>query len=245
MRHLTTTPLLLVPGLDCTAALWAAQFDLLSREREVRIVDQAVAETTEAVARAVLAAAPERFAVAGFSFGGYVALEILHHAPERVERLALLSTHARADDAAARARRARRIGVIEAGGFDRLTAFGAARMLAPARRGDRDLLARLHAMATASGAAASLRQERAAAGRTDARDVLARHRRPTLIVVGAEDTVTPPERSREMAELVPGARFEILPGCGHFTPIEAADEVTALLAEWLAAPADATTRAGD
>src|ERR1700739_1310811 len=92
-------PIILIPGLTCTARLYAQQMPVLWPFGPVTIADHRRDDSMAAIARRVLAAAPPRFALAGLSMGGYLAFEIMRHAPERVAKLALLDTGARADTA--------------------------------------------------------------------------------------------------------------------------------------------------
>ena len=94
--------LALLPGLLCDAALWSAQVDALSDLADCRVADFTSQDSIVAMADSVLGAMPPRFALAGLSMGGYVALEIMVKAPERVSRLALIDTRARADTSAVR-----------------------------------------------------------------------------------------------------------------------------------------------
>src|SRR3954466_9639819 len=87
--------LILVPGLLCTRALFAPQVDVLAPSVRIIVADHTRDDAMEAIASRLLAAAPTRFALAGLSMGGYVALEVLRQAPQRVTRLALLETSPR------------------------------------------------------------------------------------------------------------------------------------------------------
>lgn len=91
------THLVLVPGLLCTRALWEPQIAALGDIADVTVADHARHDTMEGIAASILAVAPERFALAGLSMGGYISYAILRQAPERVTRLALLDTGSRAD----------------------------------------------------------------------------------------------------------------------------------------------------
>lgn len=230
---MSSLPLLLVPGLNCTAALWADQVAALGAGRTVIVADHTRRDSIAALASAVLADAPPRFALAGLSMGGYVAMEILRVAPERVERLALLDTQARADTAEASDVRRQTIAIAEAGGFAKIAAMQYPRLVAPARLDDAELEARVRAMADAVGPAAFVRQQTAIMGRIDSRPSLAAIRCPTTVIVGSEDQLTPPPLAREMADLVPAARLVEIAGAGHLAPLEAPAAVTAALAEWL------------
>jgi pimeloyl-ACP methyl ester carboxylesterase len=234
--------LLLVPGLLCTAALWRSQAAALADDHDVRIADHGSADTVEAIAEAVLAQAPARFSLAGLSMGGYVAFEIVRRAPERVERLALLDTRSEADGAEAAENRRRQIAIAQAGGFSRIPDLQLPKMFAPARAEDPKLVGLFRAMAVETGAAAFVRQQTAILRRPDSRPLLPRIGVPTLVLVGAEDQLTPPETMRPIAEAIPNAHFEVVAGAGHLSPLEAPEAVTRAFATWLARPAAGVER---
>src|SRR5215469_18279120 len=88
-------PVVLVPGLTCSARLYAEQIPALWRFGPVIVADHTPDDSMASIARRILAGAPPRFALAGLSMGGYIAFEIMRQAPQRVARLALLDTGAR------------------------------------------------------------------------------------------------------------------------------------------------------
>jgi len=90
-------PIVLIPGLTCSARLYADQIPALWRFGPVTVADHTRDDSMAAIARRILAAAPPRFALAGLSMGGYIAFEIMRQAPQRVVKLALLDTGARAE----------------------------------------------------------------------------------------------------------------------------------------------------
>src|SRR5690349_2876960 len=96
----TPQHLVLLPGLLCDAALWRHQSEHLKDTCEIRVMDLTRDDSVAVMAERVLDEAPRTFALAGLSMGGYVAQEIMRRAPERVERLALVDTNARADNEA-------------------------------------------------------------------------------------------------------------------------------------------------
>src|SRR6185369_7274011 len=98
-------PIVLVPGLNCSARLYADQIPALWRFGPVFVADHTRDDSIPAIARRILAAAPPRFALAGLSMGGYISFEIMRQAAERVAKLALINTQARPDTAEATARR--------------------------------------------------------------------------------------------------------------------------------------------
>jgi len=219
-------PLLLLPGLLNDAELWRAQIADLSDIADCSVGDQTRGETLQAVVDDVLAQAPPRFALAGFSLGGFVAQQILRTAPERVLRLALIDTsiHADSPERAAQ-RRSQRASVRLPGTFH---GFGDTLMRSyiDASRLDDDVLVQ-------RGAEVFLRQS--ALERGDGHDVLAGYRDPLLIVCGANDRITPRAISEEMHALVPGSTLVVVPDCGHLAPMEKPDEVSAAMRAWLQA----------
>lgn len=226
-------PILMIPGLNCTAALYATQTARLASSATVDIADHRQDDSVAAIAARVLAAAPPRFALVGLSMGGYVAFEILRQAPDRVTKLALLDTTARPDTEDASERRRRLIALAEKGGFAEIPGLQVPMLLGRRAAADPAAVGLVHSMAHETGAAAFVRQQRAIIGRPDSRPLLAEIRCPVLVVVGAEDQITPPELAAEMAEAIPNARRVVVEGSGHLSTIEAPDEIADLLQAFL------------
>lgn len=225
--------LVLLPGLLNDHRLWQAQAEALSPLAQIQVADLTRDDSMAGMAARVLDAAPDRFALAGLSMGGYVALEILRRAPERVERLCLLDTTARPDAPEQTQRRKDAVAVAQAGGFDKIMPTMLPMLVHP----DHLALDRVGGlakdMARAVGPDAFVRQQTAIMRRPDSRPGLPRLRCPTLVVVGADDAVTPPDRAEEMADLIPDARLAVVPQCGHLSTLEQPAQVSALMAGWL------------
>jgi len=228
-------PIVLVPGLLCSARLYAEQVPALWRFGPVTIADHTRDDSMTAIAQRILAAAPPRFALAGLSMGGYIAMEMTHQAPQRVAKLALLDTAARAETPEQTARRRTVIELAEAGRFAEVPDLLFPVFVHRNRHGDAALKDVVRVMAEETGAEAFLRQETAIIGRADARDRLAAISCPTLVLVGDGDELTPPHRSQEIAALIPGARLAVIPDCGHVSTLERPAAVTAALVEWMKA----------
>lgn len=225
--------LLLLPGLLCDARLWRDQAAALAPLARPVVADLTQDSRIEAMAARALAAVEGRFALAGLSMGGYVAFEIMRRAPERVTRLALFDTSARADTPEQTRRRRGLIALARQGQFRGVTPRLLPQLIHPSRL-DGPLAAEVMAMAERVGRDAFLRQQEAIMHRPDSRPDLARIAVPTLVAVGAEDRLTPPELAAEMAALIPGARLRLFADAGHLPPMETPEAVTAAMAEWLA-----------
>jgi len=226
-------PTVLIPGLVCTAELFASQVGALWTRGPVTVASTLDGETMGDLATAILAEAPPRFALAGLSMGGYVALEIMRLAPDRVVRLALLDTAARPDTPEQSDGRRAAIARVEAGELESVLGEMAPRLLHPDHQADATLIGTQVRMGLAVGARAYIRQQTAIIGRIDSRPHLAAITVPTWVLVGDRDGITPPDRAQEMAAAIPGARLEIIEGAGHLTPLERSDAVERLLTEWL------------
>lgn len=230
----STLPLLLVPGLLCSARLYVAQVAGLWPHGPVMVADHRRDADMGAIAARILAHAPPRFALAGLSMGGYVALAMMREASERVAKLALLDTSARPDTPEQSAARAKFISMAEAGKLAEVVDALTPRLLHKNRHNDEALVRTVRAMADETGAEAFGRQERAIMGRPDSRPLLASIRCPTLVLVGDGDELTPPALAQEMADGIAGARLVVVPDCGHLSTIERPDAVNAAMAAWLA-----------
>ncbi|HEY0833279.1 MAG TPA: alpha/beta fold hydrolase [Azospirillum sp.] len=226
-------PLILLPGMPLDAALWEHQTRHLADVAEGSVGTITQADSIAELARLVLARAPARFALAGLSMGGYVALEIMRQAPERVLKLALLDTNARPDTAEQTANRRAAIELARQGKMRHVMAGMVAKLIHPDRLAERALVDSIHAQAERIGPEAYARQQTAIMGRADSRLDLPAIRCPTAVICGRQDALTPPELHVEMADAIPGARFLPIEECGHLAPMERPQAVTALLREWL------------
>jgi len=230
-------PTVLIPGLLATADLYGPQLSALWSFGAVQIADTRRAETIEEMAAQALAAAPSHFALVGLSMGGYVAMEMIRQAPDRIGRVALLDTSARADTPEQTERRLALVEETESGGFGAVVENIFAHAVHPDRRGDEALRGLFHAMAFTVGPEAFVRQQGAIMARREALSVLPSCTGPALVAVGEEDLVTPPARAREIADGLSGSRLLIVPGCGHVSTLERPDRITAALIQWLRVPA--------
>lgn len=235
-------PVLLLPGLLCDETVWAAQAEALARTRAVQVGPLGLADTVDelgAMARHLLSmvVAP-RFAVAGHSMGGRIALEIARLAPGRVAGLALLDsgTQPRPGGEAGLAEQRTREALVARARREGLAAVAREwlpPMLHPAVIGS-PLHARLAAMVERQPPERFAAQVRALLRRPDAEPVLRQLSAPLLLLCGEQDRWSPPERHRAMQALRPDATLVLVDDCGHMSPVEQPAAVTAALAAWLA-----------
>lgn len=225
--------LVLVPGLLTDHGLWAPQTAKLTDLADIMVADVAQDDTLGGMAERLLAAAPERFALAGLSMGGYVAQEVMRRAPERVTRLALIATNARADRPQQKEERQALIDKALGGRFEDVPKTLNPALVHEDRIVDQQLMQTLMDMALRVGPETFVRQQRAIMARPDGRDDLARITVPTVCLCGREDPLTPPKVHQEMVDRLPNGVLVVLDDCGHFVSLEQPVAVNAVLRYWL------------
>jgi len=226
-------PLVLVPGLLCSARLYGPQIVALWALGQVAVADHRRDADMAAIAARILADAPPRFALAGLSMGGYIAFAMMRLAPERIAKLALLDTSARPDLPEQKASREKFIAMAEAGKLSDVVETLTPRFLHKNRHNDATLKRVVREMAAETGTEAFVREQKAIISRQDARPLLAAIRCPTMVLVGDGDELTPPELAKEMAGGIAGAKLTVVPECGHLSTLEQPEIVNAALSEWL------------
>jgi pimeloyl-ACP methyl ester carboxylesterase len=227
-------PLVLVPGLLLTDDLWREQVARLSDVAQCIVPSgQYEHDNVADMARAVLAEAPERFSLCGLSMGGYICLEIMRQAPERVTRLALLDTSARPDSPEQIERRGAFIKLAKIGRFKGVTPQLLPFLVHPDNVKNQALVDRLMAMAETIGRDRFIRHQEAIMARPDSRPDLPNYKLPVLVLCGRHDALTPVEVHEEMARLIPNAELVIIEESGHLPPMETPDQTAAALRNWL------------
>ena len=236
MSHET---LVLLPGLMCDRAVWQPQIGALEEAWRCVVVDYGGADSLAAMAQLALEAAPPRFALAGHSMGGRVALEMLRSMPQRITRVALLDTGYQAwpDEKAGAAEAAQRLRLLELARTQGMRAMGrewVQGMVHPERLWDEPLVESILEMIERKTPEIFAAQIGALLSRPSAEGVLRAIGCPTLIGCGRQDLWSPLARHEAMARLVPGARLEIIENSGHMVTMERPEQVRSALRLWLA-----------
>ena len=238
---MTRTTIYILPGLLEDADGFKQVIDALADVAACVVADLTRADTIAEMAKQALEQAPQgRLSLAGHSMGGYVALEIMRTAPQRVERLALLNTNARPDSAESAENRRRLIALADRDMEAVVEALMPKLMTAehakdPLRTGT------IGAMKMAIGKDAFKRQQEAIIGRVDSRPHLGRISVPTMVIAGREDAIMPLEWLEELARGIRGAKLEVIDRCGHMAPLEKPAEVARLMRRWIGAAETAVT----
>lgn len=233
------TPLLLIPGLLCSPRLYAAQVAALGSRAEIVVPDWRKAplsiwDSWEGAARWIVDLMPPgRFAMAGLSLGGMLAVEIMQFAADRVSRLALLDTGMRGQNETERAVRRARIRLADEGRFETVLGLQLSRFIPAHRLPDKALVDEVMAMCGEIGVEIYKRQEELAAIRADRRPDLPRIKCPTIVVCGRDDAATPLFLSEEIAKAIPAAALVVIERCGHLVTMEKPEETNEILKLWL------------
>lgn len=228
------TPVVLLPGMMCDARLWSPVLHAFTG-RAILHAPCTEADSMQAFAANVLALAPPRFALAGLSMGGIVAMEVLRQAPRRVERLALLDTNPLPETEAIRTRRGPQVERALAGRLDAVMREEMKPNYLAKSNDNEATLDLCMNMALALGAQVFARQSAALATRPDQRETLRAFPGPALVLMGAEDRLCPRDRHDLMHALMPQSRLVIVEGAGHLPPLERPDETAGALRGWLQA----------
>lgn len=230
-------PLIFVPGLLCDDALWAHQVDALAPVADCLITDRHMYHNSiETIAAAIVAQAPPRFALAGLSMGGYIALEICRKYSDRVDRLALVDTSARADTVEQTGRRENLMAQCQQGKFADVVELLFSVLVHPERLNDTVLKRQIVEMAHRIGPEVFEQQQRAIINRPDQVTSLTKISCPTIVVCGQHDQITPRACSEEMAGNIRTSELVVIPGCGHMSTMEKPAEVSTALHNWLTLP---------
>lgn len=231
------TPLVLLPGTLCDSEVFAPMLEQLATfsavSRTILVETLKGGDTIESVAARILANAPPRFALLGFSLGGIVALAIAAAAPDRVLGLGLIDSNSR--DVAIEDRPARYAEAL-LGSIDlerHITKTLWPRYVAPSALDNEQLRRTVADMAMRMGPAALMLQTQMGLSRPDSRSRLAALAMPALVLAGAEDALCPPPFQREMAQGLPSATLVLIPNAGHFALLENPALVSRHIASWL------------
>ena len=228
------TPIVLVPGMICSAEAFAPQISALWPYGPVTVASTLEGKTIADMAAGILASAPPQFALCGISMGGYISLEIMRQAPDRVLKLALLDTTADPEPPEGPARRRALVAQARAGDFKSVLMQVLPQILLhPDHQHDEELIDLHVRMGLMVGVEGMSRQQEAIIARADSRPDLGAIAVPTLVLVGDSDLLTPPDRSEELAAAIPGARLVVVPKCGHASTLEQPEAVNRALIEWI------------
>jgi pimeloyl-ACP methyl ester carboxylesterase len=164
--------------------------------------------------------------------GGYVALEIMRQAPDRVQRLALLNTNARPDSPESTENRRRLMALAEKD-FPAVVQSLMPKLVTEEHLMDQDIAGTISEMALGTGKEAFIRQEKAIIARIDSRPHLPRIKCGTLVLAARKDALMPVELLEELARGIPKSTLAIVEDSGHMASLEQPGEVTELLEAWL------------
>ena len=226
-------PLILLPGMMCDGRMYASQISALEDLTECRVGNIGGANNMVDIAAQVLAQAPEKFALAGLSMGGIVAMEIIRQAPERVTRLALMDTNPCSEEEAVKITRQPQINAVLAGRLEPLLRD----IMVPQYFATQEAQSQFNQlcvdMALGLGEEVFVRQSLALKNRRDQRETLALFDKPCLVLMGEADEICPLERHECMVALLSNVAFVKIHNAGHIPTLEQPAATNAALRQWM------------
>lgn len=226
-------PLVLLPGMMCDARLFGPQISAFSHERAVMVAPISDHDTVSALAADILATAPPKFALAGLSMGGIVAMEVYAMAPERITRLALMDTNPKAETPAVAQNREPQIAKVRDGHLRAVMRDEMKPNYLTDGANTGQILDLCMAMAETLGPDVFVRQSRALQTRPDQQDRLRTVNVPTLVLCGEDDALCPLHRHQLMHDLIPQSTLHAVRNAGHLPTLEQPESTNEALAKWL------------
>lgn len=223
----------LIHGLNSTSQSWSEVIEALPAGIRSVAVDCPALSSVEQIAESVISDLPDRFHLVGYSFGGYVALALLEFFPERIASMVLIATSTLADSDDQRDFRGRAISAALEGGYDALSLEQFPRCVHAGNRANQSIFEKYRAVIRSSDVARYVAHQQACMRRSDRTSVLARARKPVLLITPEVDNVVPVRRQLRSIHDVPWAETKSVPGTGHLLPIEAPSVVARLVADWV------------
>lgn len=224
-------PLIWLPGMMCDARLFAPQVAVLGGQVMGYGGDL---DSVSEMAAQLLTKAPARFALAGLSMGGIVAMEMIAQAPERIDRVALLDTNPFAETDAIKARRGPQMDRVRAGGLAEVMRDEMKPNYLAEGPNRAALLTLCMDMALALGPDVFVNQSKALRDRPDQCETLRTYTGPALVMCGREDRLCPVARHQAMHDLLPGSVLTVIDGAGHLPTLEQPQQTNLALKLWLA-----------
>jgi pimeloyl-ACP methyl ester carboxylesterase len=226
--------IVLIPGTLCTELLWTAQTKVLSKYANVSVAKHTGHIAISSLAKDILEQAPEYFSLVGFSFGGFLVFELLRQAPERIQRVVLMNTNAKAADPEfERPLSEAFIERASVNGIEDIAKEFIPYFVRQESQDSEEMIRTITTMAKDIGAKGYIEQTKASLGRVDSRLDLPGIRSPVLLIGARNDVLTPPLEQEDMLAAMPIAKLEIIEECGHLSPLEKPTQVSELVADWL------------
>ncbi len=226
MKNVSVEPLVFLPGMMCDERLFAPQIAAFQTDQNVIVMDISSEQSMASLARKVLKNAPERFALAGLSMGGILAMEVYRQAPHRISRLALMDTNPRAEIDEVKAGRQIHLDRVANG---ELLSVMQEVMIPKYLHRDRPnpyIEATCLQMAKSLGDAAFVNQSLALRDRLDQQETLKHVDVPTLILMGEDDQLCPKDRHDAIKALIPHADYVVIKHAGHLPTLEQPEATT-------------------
>ncbi|AWN72369.1 alpha/beta hydrolase [Legionella anisa] len=224
--------IVLIPGALATPKLWNLQEIFFQESKRFHYVDVLNSNSIVEMAHRFTSIAPKKFTLIGFSMGGYIALELYRHIPNKIEKLILINSAAKLVSEKGQLERERSLDLIDKGKFDFLIKLIFKNSIYNKQKHNL-LLPIAQEMAMEVGVKNYKKQLNAILNKPDHSTLLPSIECPTLLIASKEDHVMPPERSEHMAKNIKHSTLIYFEQCGHMAMLEKPEEMNQILNDWL------------
>lgn len=224
--------IVLIPGALASSRFWHHQEYYFKEKARLHYVDVLNGFSITEIAERFSETAPAKFTLIAFSMGGYVALELFHYIPHKIDKLVLINSAARVVSEKGKEERKRSLTLINKGKFDFLINVIFQNSIYDKNKHS-FLLPLLQSMAHEVGAEKYVIQLKAILNKSDHSSLLSIIECPTLLLASRQDNIMPIERSEHMAEHIKHSKLIYLEECGHVAPLEQPNLLNKILSDWL------------
>ncbi len=223
-----------LPGLLCTCDLFSYQVSHLPNGFRAACAEIPPAGRASSIARSLIGSIREPSILCGLSFGGILAMEIVRQRPDLVSGLILMDTNALSESEEVSRNRYDLVSRAGELGTGRMSAeYLMDSLVHPDHVEDQDMVKLVWKMADRVGSETYALHADALAGRRDYSRVLKGFRKPAMIIYGEQDRLTPKPRQDHLASLLPSAKVDVIPHCGHLSSVEQPYLVSEAINLWL------------
>lgn len=232
MNEIVKETLVLIPGFLCDETVWKSQVEVLEPYAEIVIPSFSGKYSLKGMAQQILDHAPQQFSLVGHSLGGRIAFEIIHLAPQRINKMAVMDTGVHPVLSGELEKRQKILEIAQQQGMEAFAQQWVPPMISRAHHHDKALVQALHDMTIRFSVEDCENQINASLSREDQSKYLPHINKNILLICGDEDTWSPVDQHLEMQASLLHSDLRIIKDCGHMTTMEKPQQVNQILLDW-------------